>query len=264
MLGTPGNRSETAMLAAFEGAAAAEKTERYDTALDLYNQGIDLLWKAVNAEQRAAHKQKLTCELEHFISRAEAVKTKRDQQKRAQESSTPSTVLGNVMSYIRPTSASRASSVDSKRAPSASSSGRSTLGERTGPLNARAAPGGAVIRQSSASSSAYGTSSSMTSSSSSRARAASADAPRRGSNSNSSNTSSTSTATDKRYGDLEEIILREIQDSSPGVAFDDIAGLAEPKQILKEAVIMPHLRCAVTILDLLCVQHQWYKACLMG
>jgi len=42
--------------------------------------------------------------------------------------------------------------------------------------------------------------------------------------------------------DLREKILSEIVESKPDVKFDDVVGLAEAKQILKEIIIIPNLR----------------------
>jgi spastin len=41
---------------------------------------------------------------------------------------------------------------------------------------------------------------------------------------------------------LAKVILDEVLDSSPGVAFDEIVGLAEAKQALREAIVLPALR----------------------
>ena len=41
---------------------------------------------------------------------------------------------------------------------------------------------------------------------------------------------------------LAKVILDEVLDSSPGVAFDEIVGLKEAKQALREAIVMPALR----------------------
>ena len=41
---------------------------------------------------------------------------------------------------------------------------------------------------------------------------------------------------------LAKVILDEVLDSSPGVAFDDIVGLKEAKQALREAIVMPAMR----------------------
>lgn len=46
----------------------------------------------------------------------------------------------------------------------------------------------------------------------------------------------------KKTNEYEEQIMSEMLDSSPGIKWDDIAGLAFAKQTLQEAVILPNLR----------------------
>jgi len=53
---------------------------------------------------------------------------------------------------------------------------------------------------------------------------------------------STTTAAAKKHNEYESQILEEMLDKSPGVQWDDIAGLAFAKQTLQEAVILPNLR----------------------
>lgn len=51
---------------------------------------------------------------------------------------------------------------------------------------------------------------------------------------------------DKPYGNLDPAVVKSIEetilDSSPNVHWDDVKGLAEVKQILKETIIMPTIR----------------------
>lgn len=51
---------------------------------------------------------------------------------------------------------------------------------------------------------------------------------------------------DKPYGNIDPAVVKSIEetilDSSPNVHWDDVKGLAEVKQILKETVILPTLR----------------------
>ena len=41
-------------------------------------------------------------------------------------------------------------------------------------------------------------------------------------------------------------IYAQVLDTSPGVAFDDIVGLTEAKQALREAIILPAMRPGIT------------------
>lgn len=47
---------------------------------------------------------------------------------------------------------------------------------------------------------------------------------------------------EKKNEPYTDAVLRDVLDKSPGVSWDDIAGLAEAKRTLQEAVILPHLR----------------------
>ena len=51
---------------------------------------------------------------------------------------------------------------------------------------------------------------------------------------------------DKPYGNLDPAVVKSIEetilDSSPNVHWDDVKGLAEVKQILKETIILPTIR----------------------
>jgi katanin p60 ATPase-containing subunit A1 len=40
-------------------------------------------------------------------------------------------------------------------------------------------------------------------------------------------------------GDLAAMIERDVLDSTPGVRWDDVAGLSEAKRLLEEAVVLP-------------------------
>lgn len=39
--------------------------------------------------------------------------------------------------------------------------------------------------------------------------------------------------------DLAEMLERDVLDSTPGVRWDDVAGLTEAKRLLEEAVVLP-------------------------
>ena len=41
--------------------------------------------------------------------------------------------------------------------------------------------------------------------------------------------------------DLAEMLERDVLDSTPGVTWDDVAGLTEAKRLLEEAVVLPLL-----------------------
>lgn len=47
---------------------------------------------------------------------------------------------------------------------------------------------------------------------------------------------------EKKEQPYTDAVLRDVLDKSPGVSWDDIAGLADAKRTLQEAVILPHLR----------------------
>ena len=61
---------------------------------------------------------------------------------------------------------------------------------------------------------------------------------------NTNNTNNTNKKDDKAIvtNDLRDKILSEIVESKPDVKFDDVVGLKEAKQILKEIIIIPNLR----------------------
>ena len=64
-------------------------------------------------------------------------------------------------------------------------------------------------------------------------------------NNNANNKSSSNTKKDDKSivtNDLRDKILSEIVESKPDVKFDDVVGLKEAKQILKEIIIIPNLR----------------------
>lgn len=50
------------------------------------------------------------------------------------------------------------------------------------------------------------------------------------------------TTTKPKLSEYENSILNDMLDQSPGVSWDDIAGLVTAKQILQEAVVLPNLR----------------------
>ena len=52
----------------------------------------------------------------------------------------------------------------------------------------------------------------------------------------------TNTNPKPKLSEYENSILNDMLDQSPGVTWDDIAGLATAKQILQEAVVLPNLR----------------------
>ena len=65
------------------------------------------------------------------------------------------------------------------------------------------------------------------------------------SNNNNNNTKNTNNKKDDKAivsNDLRDKILAEIVESKPDVKFDDVVGLQEAKQILKEIIIIPNLR----------------------
>ncbi len=64
------------------------------------------------------------------------------------------------------------------------------------------------------------------------------------SNANNNNTNNANKKDDKAIvtNDLRDKILSEIVESKPDVKFDDVVGLQEAKQILKEIIIIPNLR----------------------
>jgi SpoVK/Ycf46/Vps4 family AAA+-type ATPase len=222
-----------AVLSAFTAAKAAEEAQQYDAAVEQYTEGIEMLMSIVQIVEPGPRREKLLQDIEHFMGKAEIVKAKAkaNEAKRTENTSSSSTVLNNVMSYMRPTSSRKA---QTRAVPSSARSDPAL--ERTGPLNAHAGSSGAIIPS-------RHTASAARPASTARQRASSAGATSSTSRSAASAASSRSSSeSDKRYADLEAVILNEIQDSSPGVAFDDIAGLTEAKQILQEAVILPHLR----------------------
>ena len=63
-------------------------------------------------------------------------------------------------------------------------------------------------------------------------------------NNNINNTNNNQKKDDKSIvtKDLRDKILSEIVESKPDVKFDDVVGLVEAKQILKEIIIIPNLR----------------------
>ena len=66
------------------------------------------------------------------------------------------------------------------------------------------------------------------------------------SNANTNNKPSTNptatTTTTASLSEYEVSIMNELVDKSPGILWEDIAGLAQAKQILQEAVVLPNLR----------------------
>ncbi|KAG5177286.1 P-loop containing nucleoside triphosphate hydrolase protein [Tribonema minus] len=153
-------------LAALERAVAAEKEGRYDYAVPMYTQGIELLMQVVKTQTRNDDRRRLTSEIEEFMKRAERVKQLQEQRQavgaatssRSRSSSTSATsLLSSVASHLMPT----ASSLGGSR---------------------------------------------------------------------------------QQHLSRQAIIMEELLDRSPGVVWDDIAGLAEAKQTLQEAVILPNLR----------------------
>jgi MIT (microtubule interacting and transport) domain len=202
-----------AAFACLQNAVEADNAGRAAEALDSYTDGIALLMEVCKAEPDDAKHKQLVIELNHFMERAEQLKA-------AQPSA-----LGRLVSYItggsqtaaKPKrSASAAASTTAARAPTAAATAAPP--KRSASLSTRPAPRTTPVRQPAA------------------RPAVKPSVPRQAA------ASSAGSSDDKRFADLERIILDDLLDSSPGVRWDDIAGLAEAKQTLQEAVILPHLR----------------------
>jgi SpoVK/Ycf46/Vps4 family AAA+-type ATPase len=204
-----------AAFACLKSAVEADNAGRATEALGRYMDGIAVLMEVCRTEPDEAKRAQLLQELNHFMERAEQLKA-------AQPSA-----LGKLVGYIRggaspaatakpKRSASAAASTTAARAPAAAAAAPA---KRSASLSTRPAPRTTPVRQPPA------------------RPAVKPSVPRQAAAS-----SSAASSDDKRFADLERIILDDLLDSSPGVRWDDIAGLAEAKQTLQEAVILPHLR----------------------
>eukprot|EP00611_Tribonema_gayanum_P029181 TRINITY_DN7726_c0_g1_i1.p1 TRINITY_DN7726_c0_g1~~TRINITY_DN7726_c0_g1_i1.p1 ORF type:complete len:428 (-),score=101.20 TRINITY_DN7726_c0_g1_i1:265-1548(-) len=232
-------------LAALERAVAAEKEGRYDYAVPMYTQGIELLMQVVKTQTRNDDRRRLTSEIEEFMKRAERVKQLQEQQQaagaatssRSRSSSTSATsLLSSVASHLMPTASSLGGSRHQhlSRPPDAALVRTSSaLSATPARASSAAASRAHSLPRSSSSGGGGGSSGGALSARGSGAAARKPAVPRQ--------TTSTGEG-DKRNSELDKIIMEELLDRSPGVVWDDIAGLAEAKQTLQEAVILPNLR----------------------
>lgn len=214
-------------------AKAAEKANTLDEALTLYKRGIELLLEGAKRETKNERRELITRETEYYMRHAEELRSTIDQA--GARPWLPSTVA-NIFGYgsrktLLPDNGTESLSKLASNSPAAS-------GARRAPATSRSVP---VVSKS------------LTNGTRSTANIATRSRPPASSGANSTlrRTASapvkavetaTPTTHQKASAEFEAIILSNMLDTSPGVAWEDIAGLERAKQILQEAVILPNLR----------------------
>lgn len=204
------------------GIAALEKQKDYGEVLKLYQELLSYWMNLLRDEKDANRKSELTRKVEHHMKRAEDIKKLKSAKEAKEGSDREGGMLGTVFGKKKTPAAAPAPSSASdfhnyhiprgiKKTPNKATD---EVDELINNVMNPPAPRGP-------------------------ARQANGPAQRRPAAQKTPLTTAPSKGPESEY---EAQILNEMLDSSPGVSWDDIAGLTFAKDTIKEAVILPNLR----------------------